>query len=139
MFRVLIFFFSIKLKRSKVVGFWEDLCPQLEDDEFRRFFRMNKGTLRALTSFLEPERRVYQGGREQVFPSKMVAMTTAFLGSQLPCKQLGSMFGVSEGCFLKVTEYVMHLITNKSNLVIKWPNKDEYPAIAAEFNKRRIR
>ena len=100
---------------------------------------MNKNTLRALTSFLEPERRLYQGGREQVFPSKMVAMTTAFLGSQLACKQLSSMFGISEGCFLKVTEYIMQLLTDKSKFIIKWPNKDEYPAIAAEFNKRRIR
>ena len=100
---------------------------------------MNKDTLRALTSFIEPQRRIYQGGREQVFPSKMVAVTTAFLGSQLPCKQLGSIFGLSEGCLLKITEYIMELLTEKSKLIIKWPNKDDYANIAAEFNKRRIR
>ena len=131
-------FYSVRLNRTKVMGFWEDLSCELEDDEFRRFYRMNKQTLRALTGFLKPVTRVYQGGREQVSPSKMVAITVAFLGSQMPCKQMSSMFGMSEGCFLKVTEYVMQLLTDKSHLIIKWPNKD-YPEIAAEFNKRRIR
>ena len=132
-------FCSIRLNRNKVIGFWEDVSPLLEDDEFRRFYRMNADTLRALIAFLNPERRSYQGGREQISPAKMVAITVAFLGSQIPCKQMSKMFGISEGCFMKITEYVMDLLSAKSHLVIKWPSKDEYEDIAAEFNKRRIR
>ena len=135
----MFFCYSIRLQRGKVAGFWEQLAPQLEDDEFRRFFRMNKSTLRALTAFLNPERRCYKGGRVQVNPAKMVAATVAYLGCQMPSKQLGKMFGLSEGCLLKVTEYIMELLVNKSKLVIKWPNKEQYEDIASEFNKRRIR
>ena len=137
--KLIVFCCSIRLNRDKVRGFWEELSPQLEDDEFRRFYRMNSATLRALTGFLNPQRRVYQGGRVQVSPSKMVAVTTAYLGCQMPCKQLGKMFGLSEGCLLKVTEYVMQLLMQKSHLIIKWPSRDEYTDIANEFNKRRIR
>ena len=121
------------------MGFWEDLSLQLEDDVFRWFFRMNRQTLRALTSFLKPVTRIYQGGREQVGPAKMVAVTVCFLGSQMPFKQLSNMFGISEGCLIKVTDYIMQLLVHKSHLVIKWPNKEDYDEIAAEFNKRRIR
>ena len=111
----------------------------LEDDVFRRFFRMNRQTLQALTSFLKPVTRVYQGGREHINPSKMVVVTVCFLGSQMPFKQLSNMFGMSEGCLIKVTDYIMQLIAEKSHLIIKWPNKADYEHIAAEFNKSRIR
>ena len=99
---------------------------------------MNSDTLRALINFLRPEQKSYQGGREQVSPAKMVAVTVAFLGCQMPCKQLASLFGLAEGCLLKITEYIMSMLSDKSKLIIKWPSKDEYPEIAAEFNKRRI-
>ena len=49
------------------------------------------------------------------------------------------MFGMSEGCFIKVTDYIVDLIYKKSHLIIKWPNKEDYEDIAREFNKRRIR
>ena len=45
---LIVFGYSIRLNRDKVTGFWEQLAPQLEDDEFQRFFRMNSDTLRAL-------------------------------------------------------------------------------------------
>ena len=135
----MFFGYSIRLNREKVAGFWEQLAPQLEDDEFQRFFRMNTDTLRALTGFLSPQQRLYQGGRQQVCPSKMVAVTVAYLGCQMPCKQLGKMFGLSEGCLIKVTEYIMELLVEKSKVLMKWPSKDEYAEIAAAFNKRRIR
>ena len=136
---LLEFFCSSRLKRNKVIGFWEDVAPLLEDDEFRRFYRMNADTLRALIGFINPQRRSYQGGREQISPAKMVAITVAFIGSQMPCKQMSQMFRISEGCLIKITEYIMDLLVKKSHLVIKWPSKDEYEEIAAEFNKRRIR
>ena len=56
----------------------------MENDEFRRIFRMNKETLRSLTNFLNPTTRAYQGGRKQIGPAKMVAIAVSFLGSQSP-------------------------------------------------------
>ena len=43
------------------------------------------------------------------------------------------MFGLSEGCLIKVTEYIMDLLVEKSKVLIKWPSKDEYAEIAAAF------
>ena len=100
---------------------------------------MNADTLRSLCNFLKPVQREYQGGRGQVAPSKMVAITLAFLGSQMPCRQLSKMFGITESCFLRVSDYVMDLLCDNSSRIIKWPNKEEYASIAQEFNKRRIR
>ena len=119
--------------------FWEDVCARMEDDNFRHYFWMNKETFRSLVMYLSPARCLYQGGREQVERSKSVAMTLCFLGTRLPFKQLSIMFGVSEECFIRTTDYVMQLLNDKSKLLIKWPEKDEYPAIAAEFNKSRKR
>ena len=130
---------SIRITKNKVVAFWEDVTPNMEDDEFRRFFRMNKETLRSLTNFLNPARRSYQGGRQQIGPAKMVAVALLFLGSQCPCKQLSNMLGMTESCFVTVTEYILQILTEKSSHVIKWPSKEQYTSISNEFNKRRIR
>ena len=127
------------MTRKKVIGFWEDVAPTLENDEFGRYFRMNKETLMSLCNFLQPKQRLYQGGREQVSPRKCVAVTVCFLGCQLPFKQLSGFFGISEGCLINVTNYVMKLLCNKSSSIIKWPSKDDFPAISAEFNKKRFR
>ena len=100
---------------------------------------MHKETLWSLTNVLEPEWRNYQGHQDQISPAKMVAMTVCFLGSQSHGKQLSNMFGLTESCFVRVIEYILEPITEKSKLVIKWPNKDKYQEIANDFNKRRIR
>ena len=100
---------------------------------------MNAATLKSLCTFLRPKRRAYQGGREEVTPLKAVAMTLTFLGSQLPYKQLSGFFGVSEACLIHTTEYVMKLLNEKSNVVIKWPEKNDFAWIAGEFNNKRWR
>ena len=67
-----------------------------------------------------------------------MAMTLAFLGSQLPCKQMSGFFAVSEAAFIHTMEYIMQLLQHKSPLVIKWPKKKDYPEIAADFNSKRL-
>ena len=89
------------------------------DEDFRRYFHMNATTLRSLCQFVKAKRRSYQGGREEISPSKAVAMTLAFLGSQLAYKQLSGFFGMSEACFINTMEYVMQILKEKSSLVIK--------------------
>ena len=115
--------------------FWEEYSNELEDDKFRRYYRMDKATFRALTSFLNPKTRKYQGGHIQVRPHKMVAMTLFFLGSKMPFWQLSGLFGISEECFICVTDYVMALLVGKISQIIKWPLKEEYEHIASEFNR----
>ena len=109
------------------------------EEDFRRYFCMNTRTLKSLCQFLKPKRRSYQGGKEEIAPAKAVAMTLAFLGSQLPCKQMSGFFGVSEAAFIHTMEYIMKLMQGKSALVIKWPEKKDYPEIAAAFNNKRFR
>ena len=120
-------------------NFWEKYSTELEDDDFRRFYRMEKGTFRALATYLNPKIRSYQGGRQQVPPHKMVGMTLCFLGCKLPYWQLSVMFGVSEECFIRITDYVMELLMGKSKEIIKWPSNDEYRYIASQFNRKRKR
>ena len=115
--------------------FWEEYSNQLEDNEFRRYYRMDKCTFQALTSFLNPKTREYQGGWIQVTPQKMVAMTLFFLGSKMPFWQLSRLFGISEECFTRVNDYVMDLLVSKIDQVIKWLHKDQYTHIASQFNR----
>ena len=126
---------SIRLDRVKMKDFWEEYSNELEDDEFRRYYRMDKSTFMALTSFINPQKRQYQGGRIQVRPHKMVAMTLFFLGSKLPFWQMSGLFGVSEECFIRITDYVMALLVAKIKEIIKWPSKDEYAHISSKFNR----
>ena len=100
---------------------------------------MDKGTFRALTAYLNPKTRQYQGGRVQVKPHKMVAMTLCYLGSKLLYKQLSGISGVCEECYIRTTDHVMKLLVGKCQEIIKWPAKDKYRQIAAEFNCSRHR
>ena len=106
------------MNRNKVIGFWEEVAPTLEDDEFRHYFT---------------KCRCYQGGCEQVIGRKAVVMTD---GCQLPFKQLSGFFGISECCLMEVLNEVMGLLLEKSKVLIKWADKEDFPAIAAEFNKK---
>ena len=126
---------SIRLDRYKLKDFWEDYSLNLEDDEFRRYYRMDKGTFRALTAYLNPHTRDYQGGRVQVKPHKMVGMTLFYLGSKLPYKQLSGLFGVCKECYIRTTYYVLELLVDKCQEVIKWPAKDKYKHVASDFNR----
>ena len=127
------------MERLKLPDFWEKYSLELEDDEFRRYYRMDKGTFRALTSFLNPKTRKYQGGRVQLSPFKSVAMTAFYLGSQLPYWQSARVFGLSESCFIRATNYVMKLLNNRCKDVIKWPRKEDYRKVAQDFNLKRRR
>ena len=98
--KIHVFCYSIRIDRIKMKDFWEEYSNQLEDHKFRRYYRMDKCTFGALTSFLNPKTREYQGGRVQVTPHKMVAMTLFFLGSKMPFWQLSGLFGISEECFI---------------------------------------
>ena len=108
----------------------------IHDDDFRKFYRMDRSTFRALTGFLNPKARTYQGERVQVGPYKMVAITLCYLGSRFTYRQLSGLFGLSDQCVFQVTEYIMKLLNDKSKFVIKWPKKEDYMTIAREFNNK---
>ena len=80
--------------------FWEVFSTELADDDFRRYYRMDRETLAALKMFLNPTTRTYQGGQVQVTGHKMVGMTMFFLESRLPYFALARIFGISEECFI---------------------------------------
>ena len=114
--------------------FWEQYSYELHDEDFRRYYQMDKATFQALTTYLNPKIRKYQGGRKQVRPHKMVGMTLFFLGCKLPFWQISGIFGVSEECCIRIIEYTLGLLVSKSGEVIKWPAKDQYRHVAAAFN-----
>ena len=84
----------------KFLDFWEDLAPRMIQRTYRRFFRMNKEVLYDLVNYLNPQTRVYKGGRPQLEPDKMVAMTLYFLGNRSAYKQLATQSGISEDTFI---------------------------------------
>ena len=117
--------------------FWERYSIELPDDDFHRYYRMDRSTLRSLTTFLNPVTCVYQGGRIQVHPHKAVGMTLFFLGSQLPYWQSAGIFGLSEECYMRTTLYIMQLLNNQCQEIIKWPKKDEYHSVSQQFNRKK--
>ena len=132
-------FCSVRVNRAKATDFWENFSAQLHDDDFRRFYRMDRSTLSALTQYLNPQARQYQGGRKQVSPHKAVAITLCYLGSKFTYKQLAGIFGLSDECVFAITENIMKLLNDRCGEIIKWPKKQEYEAIASEFNRKKKR
>ena len=130
---------SMRFERLKAKDFWETFSTDLADDDFRRYYRMDRATFRALTSYLNPKTRKYQGGRVQVLPHKQVGMTLCFLGSRMTYHQLAGIFGISEECFIRTTNYVMQLLNDHCRDLIKWPRKEDYLSISENFNKKKKR
>ena len=81
----------------------------------------------------------HQGGRSEIPVSKMLAMMLNYLGSQMTTRHLARQFGVTTDAFIKCTETIMKLLMDLADKIIKWPSKDKYPHIAAQFNRRRYR
>ena len=100
---------------------------------------MNSDTFKSLLRFIKPSRWNYKGGQTEVSGSKMLAMTLNYLDSQMMVRHLARQFGVTTDTFIRLTETVMKLHMGIADHAIKWPSKDEYPDIAAKFNKRRQR
>ena len=100
---------------------------------------MNTDTMRAFLRFLEPPRHSYKDGHKEISGSKMLVITLNYLGSQTSVRHLAHQFGVTTSCFLYFTSKVMQLLMQKGKYVIKWPKKEEYVQISAQFNKRRVR
>ena len=123
------------MEHLKPKDFWKIYSTQIEDDDFRRYYRLDRGTFQALKTFLNPSVHIYQGGREQVSPHKMLGMTLFFLGSRLPYIQLAGIFRVSSECFIHSSDYIIELLNKKCAEVIKWPRKDKYKEIANKFNE----
>ena len=96
---------------------------------------MHPDTLRALVRFINPKRRDYRGGRQQMANSKMVVMTLNYLGLLTTVRQLARQYGITTDCFIQCTERVMRLLMANCHKVIKWPERDEYAMIADNFNK----
>lgn len=95
---------------------------------------MNKDVLYDLVNYLNPQTRQYKGGRPEVKPDKMVAMTLYFLGNKSAYKQLATQFGVSEYTFIRCTDYIIGLLINKVSDMIRFPEKDELPGIVGSFD-----
>ena len=96
---------------------------------------MNTETMLALLMFLKPPRCLYKGGHKEISGSKMLAMTLNYLGSQTSIRHLARQFGVTISSFMYCTEKVMMLLMQKGKYVIKWPKKEDYAQIPAQFNK----
>ena len=67
--------------------------------------------------------------------SKMVGMTLNYLGSQTTVRQLARQYGIMTDCFIQCMKKVMKLLMDNCHKVIKWPERDEYATIAANFDK----
>ena len=95
---------------------------------------MNKEVLYDSVNYLNPQTSGYKGGRSQVEPDKMVAMTLYFLGNKSAYKQLATQFGVSEDTFIRCTDCIFGLLIEKSSDLIRFPERDELPAIVDSFD-----
>ena len=95
---------------------------------------MNKEVLYDLVNYLNPQTIEYKGGRPQVEPDKMVAMTLYFLGNKSAYKQLATQFVVSEDTFIRCMDYIIGLLIEKSSDLIRFPERDELPAIVDSFD-----
>ena len=100
---------------------------------------MHPDTLRALVQFLNPKRRGYRGGHKQMINSKMVVMTLNYLELLTTDRQLARQYSITTDCFIQCTEKVMRLLMKNCHKVIKWPERDEYAMIAANFDKSQVR
>ena len=122
----------------KCTDFWENFSTQIHDDDFRHFYCMDRSTLRALTAFLNLQQRSYKDGRLQVSPHKMVGITLCYLGSHFTYRQLSGIFGLSDEC-VSLSWSIMDLLNAKCKDIIKWLKKEDYEAIAKEFNRKQKR
>ena len=64
-------------------------------------------------------------------------MTLCFLGTCMTYHQLAGIFGISEECFIQITNYIMELLNAHSKDIVKWSCKEDYKKIVDQFNSKK--
>jgi len=125
-------------KHARIQGFVEETVPLYSLSDFKRSFRMSRGTfevvLEAFANRCEIPQQLDRGGRPPVSVEKHLLITLWFLGNQEPFRSVADRFNVAESCAFKCLRRVCQALKNMAGVFIVWP-KGTYSKKKSSFFK----
>ena len=118
----------------KVSGYWEEIVPQYDDNQFRRTLRLPRSVFAHVV-----EQTTHDlvsdslSGRPQVEPDKKLAVFCKYIGSRQNINDISQLFNIQESTVISARRDVTYAILhNLQRTTIRWPT--DLDANAAAFN-----
>ncbi|KAL9977854.1 hypothetical protein ACROYT_G015308 [Oculina patagonica] len=132
---------SRRQKHPRIQGFVEETVPLYSLSDFKRCFRMSRGTfevvLGELANRCEVPQELDRGGRKPISVEKHLLLTLWFLGNQEPFHSVADRFNVSESCAFNCLRRVCQALKNMAGTVIVWPKGERARDVVSGFKAKR--
>ena len=115
--------FRQRNEKIKISRYVEDVVPLYQPDDFKRFFRMGRGTVEQLCGQLHNTGNfdVQVGGRPAIPVMKQTLVFLWYMGSQDTLIQIADRFGITEFSVLEIRKRVSRSLIRLKEAFIRWP------------------
>ena len=124
---------SKKEKVANVSNFAEETVPGMDDNEFRRHFRIGKSVFNILIQEFEPFLVRHIGGREPLSVYKQLLIFLWHISTLESMRETANIFGVSTSTVHDCVQTTAKTISDHAHKFIKWPKQDRRNEIATSF------
>ncbi|XP_060069389.1 putative nuclease HARBI1 [Ylistrum balloti] len=126
-------------EKARIRNYVENVVPLYTDTDFRRMFRMNLSTYKALINYLQdlPGLQPAGPGRRDAIPlNSQILLTLWYLGGVDTIAKIADRFGMSDSSVVLCRDRVLSAIVNLRHKLIVWPSRQEMVEEADIFSKR---
>lgn len=122
-----------KEKVANVYNFAEETVPGMDDNEFRRHFRIGKSVFNILIQEFEPFLVRHIGGRGPLSVYKQLLIFLWHISTLESMRETANLFGVSTSTVHDCVHTTAKTISDHAHKFIKWPKQDRRNEIATSF------
>lgn len=129
------------LEIPKTPNYFEEVVPQLTDEQYLTHFRVNRNISQYLAErFAVSEYYHHQEGDSiKVTPLKFITVFLWFSANEsVSYRVVADRFGISQSTLFKIIRRVVNFLSNLSHEVITWPTNEEKNDIEAWFRERQF-
>ncbi|XP_069775291.1 uncharacterized protein [Narcine bancroftii] len=95
------------LNRSQGAEFWSNDLTKFDDDEWRKCFRMSRGTFHFVLEHLEPHLKSHRPGAVTMEPGFRSAVALCWYGTPCVYRSISTIFGIGISTVCMVVQEVM--------------------------------
>ncbi|XP_021355874.1 protein ANTAGONIST OF LIKE HETEROCHROMATIN PROTEIN 1-like [Mizuhopecten yessoensis] len=124
--------------KMKVFGYYEEVVPLYQIDNFKTFFRVERHTFEFLCQQIG-EKLQYNnhGGRISISPEKQLCITLWYMGSQSNIHDIADRFGVTDFSVLRCRDRVCKVFLSRKSQIIRRPRRDQLEEMSQNFESKK--
>ncbi|XP_066599949.1 putative nuclease HARBI1 [Prorops nasuta] len=126
----------IVMRRPRVTNFIENVIYAYNDEEFKRHFRMGRGTFYFLLNVIKPHLRNIENDGPVIPPEKQLYIALYVLGTPDSYRSVVTKFNVGNATAWRAVKRVVKALYIIRNTFIRWPTREEREATANNIKEK---